>query len=210
MAIQKTAQWWIRTDGNDLNGGGFDIGISGAGVNYCDQATAQLALTNCATSGVGSTTLTTAIGGFTSSMIGNSIRLSSGTNLTLGDYFIVGYTSSGEVTLDRAPDNGGGGVSGAVGRVGGAWRSLEFTSSSAATPCPRPQVAGNVTNLRGDGSYNPTTIHYPMTYWRTFVGGNNTDGWCALRGYNGLAHIGSATGTALWCHSTSNLDFRYL
>ena len=77
MAITADAQWWIRTDGNDLNGAGFDSTIGGYGTNYSDQATAQLTLTDLATSGAGSTTLTSATGGFTSAMVGNAIRTKS-------------------------------------------------------------------------------------------------------------------------------------
>lgn len=212
MAIQNTAQWWIRTDGDDTNGGGYDSGISGAGINYSDQALPQLSRTDFATSGVGSTTLTSG-GGFTSDMIGNSIRLSAGTNLTLGDYFITAYTSSTEVTLDRAPDNGGGGVSGATGKLGGAWRQLELTCTNAATPCPNPTVAGNVINIRGDGSMNPTTQHYSFSYFRTFTAGNTAanGGYMTLRGYNGLAHIGTSPGQWIWHHQgTTFWNFEYI
>jgi hypothetical protein len=209
MAIQNTAQWWIRTDGDDTNGGGYDSGISGAGTNYSDQALPQLSRTDFATSGVGSTTLTSG-GGFTSDMIGNSIRLSAGTNLTLGDYFITAYTSSTEVTLDRAPDNGGGGVSGATGKLGGAWRQLELTCTNVATPCPNPTVAGNVINMRGDGSMNPTTQHYSFSHYRTFTGGT-AGNQMVLRGYNGLPNIGTPTGSWLWHYQgTSRWDYEYI
>lgn len=206
MTIQKTSQWWIRTDGNDLNGAGFDSAISGAGTNYSDQSAPQLSRTDFATSGVGSTTLTSG-GGFTSAMVGNSIRLSAGTNLTLGDYFIVGYTSSTQVTLDRSPDNGGGGVFGATGRVGGAWRQLELTCTNASTPCPNPVVAGNTINLAGDGSLNPTTQQYSFSGFRTFGSGNTTDGNILLKGYNGMPHIGTPSGSWLWHYNSDYWDF---
>lgn len=212
MAIQSTAQWWIRTDGDDTNGGGYDSGISGAGTNYSDQALPQLSRTDFATSGVGSTTLTCG-GGFTSDMIGNSVRLSAGTNLTLGDYFIVAYTSSTAVTLDRAPDNGGGGVSGATGKLGGAWRQLELTCTTVATPCPNPVVPGNVINIRGDGSMNPTTQHYSFSGFRPFVDGNTASngGFITLRGYNGLAHIGTPSNSWLWHYGGSHYwNYEYL
>jgi hypothetical protein len=208
MAIQNTAQWWIRTDGDDLNGAGYDPSISGAGTNYCDQASPQLSRTDFATSGVGSTTLTSG-GGFSSDMIGNSIRLSAGTNLTLGDYFITGYTSSTEVTLDRAPDNGGGGVSGATGRVGGAWAGFEFTCTTVSTPCPNPTVAGNTINLRGDGTSNPSTPQYTTTStFRYFTSGNTTDGNLLMRGYNGTPYIGGWSW--LWMYNTSYFNFENL
>ena len=204
MAVQKTAQWWIRTDGNDLNGAGFDSGISGAGTNYCDQASPQLALTDCATSSSGDTQLTSVSGGFTSAMIGNAIRLtngSSGANLTHGDYFIIGYNSSNSVTLDRAPDNGGGGISGCTGRVGGAWASIEYTITTVATPCPRPQVSKNIINIRGSGTVNPTAVDYQFSTYRQF-GGHSIYKPVLMRGYNGTPHI-QRTGGHLW-HYNSN------
>jgi len=208
MAVQETAQWWIRTDGNDLNGAGFDSGISGAGTNYCDQASPQLALTDCATSSSGDTQLTSVSGGFTSAMIGNAIRLtngSSGANLTHGDYFITGYSSSNSVTLDRAPDNGGGGISGCTGNVGGAWASIEYTITTVATPCPKPQVSKNVINIRGSGTVNPTAVDYPFSTYRQF-GSHSTYKPVLMRGYNGTPHIKRASGH-LWHYASSGWAF---
>lgn len=118
MALASTVVWEVRTDGDDNNGGGFDPAYGGT--DYSQQAAAQLTVTDAATSGVGSTTLTSATGGFTSAMVGNVLHLYGGTNLTEGWYEIVGYTDGNTVTLDRAPDDGVGGVSGATCKVGGA------------------------------------------------------------------------------------------
>jgi len=205
MAVQETAQWWIRTDGNDLNGAGFDSGISGAGTNYCDQASPQLSLIDCMTSYSGDTQLYSMSGGFTSAMIGNTIRLSSGPNLTLGDYFITGYSSSNSVTLDRAPDNGGGGISGCTGRVGGAWASIEYTITTVATPCPRPQVSKNIINIRGSGTANPTAVDYQFSNYRQF-GAHSTYKPVLMRGYNGTPHI-QRTGGHLWHYQSAGWVF---
>jgi len=129
MSVAKTTVYNVQTDGDDLNGGGFNSASSGT--NYSLQTSAQLSLSDCATSGSGVATLTSALGGFTSAMVGNIIQLSSGTNLTTGWYEITAYTDTNTVTLDRAPDDGVGGVSLAVGKVGGALASLKLLSRAS-------------------------------------------------------------------------------
>lgn len=131
MAISDDCWVEVRTGGNDDNGGGFIQGASGT--DYSQQTTAQLTLTDLATSGTTVTTLTSATGGFTSAMVGNIIQLTAGTNLTTGFYQITAYTDTNTVTLDRAPDNGVGGVSGATGRVGGCLASLGAAARLLAT-----------------------------------------------------------------------------
>ena len=89
MAILATTNWYVRAGGLETNGGGYDSTIAGATTNYADQDAPQLSLTDLATSGAGSTTLTSVTGGFTSAMIGNCIRIASGTNFQTG-YYLFG------------------------------------------------------------------------------------------------------------------------
>lgn len=152
MTIGAGTVWRIRTGGNAANGAGYDSTISGAGTDYTQQDSAQLTLSDCATSGAGSTTLTSATGGFTSAMVGNAIRIASGTNFQAGYYFITAYTDTNTVTVDRTPSSGGAGSSGA-GRVGGAARQL---SDALGTAC----VPGNTIYVRataGNASSYPTS-----------------------------------------------------
>jgi|TARA_R100000149_G_scaffold31449_1_gene12086 hypothetical protein len=209
MAITADAQWWIRTDGNDLNGAGFDSTIGGYGTNYSDQAAAQLTLTDLATSGAGSTTLTSSTGGFTSAMVGNAIQIVSGTNVTNGYYFVTGYTSSNSVTVDRAPDNGGGGISSGNGKLGGAWASPEFVIGTAATTTPSPLVAGNTVNIRGSGTDNPSSPDYTFSTYRQLTSGT-TNNYIKFVGYNGRPHIRGAHNLIIYNttdHWYSNLKF---
>jgi hypothetical protein len=117
MAIGAGAVWEYQTGGNQNNGGGYDSTISGAGTDYSQQVTAALASSDLACT-TGTSTLTSANGGFTSAMVGNAINIVSGTNFTAGFYFITGYTDGNTVTLDRSPVGGSSGSSG-VGNVGG-------------------------------------------------------------------------------------------
>jgi len=75
----------------------------------------QLFITDGVTSGIGVTTLTSATGGFIAGMVNQKIRLHTGTNLTRGVYEITAHTDTNTVTLDAAPDDGVGGLTGASG-----------------------------------------------------------------------------------------------
>lgn len=184
MAINAAAVWRIRTDGSDENGAGYDATISGAGTDYSDQAASQLALTDLATSGAGVTTLTSVTGGFTSAMIGNAIRIRSGTNFQTGYYYITARTDTNTVTLDRTPSSGAAG-SGGSGKVGGAALTLRkiFNSANAAgEKC----VAGNTVYVRGAGSDSPSADDYATTSNHfTPVSGDATSGFVKVIGYNG-------------------------
>jgi hypothetical protein len=187
MAINATTNWYVRASGNVLNGGGFDSAISGAGTNFADQDSPQLSPSDLATPSAGSTTLTSVSGGFTSAMIGNCIRIASGTNFTPGYYFITARTDTNTVTLDRTASSSGAGASG-VGRVGGAFATLASLHSGGTITLPTittPLAAGHVVNIRGSGGENPASADYTSTGYFQFPAGNFTDGLIVFRGYNG-------------------------
>jgi hypothetical protein len=187
MAINATTNWYIRVSGNVLNGGGYDSGISGAGTNFADQDSPQLSLSDLATPSAGSTTLTSATGGFTTAMIGNCIRIASGTNFTAGYYFITARTDTNTVTLDRTPSASGAGASG-VGRVGGAFATLASLHNGGSITLPTittPLAAGHIVNIRGSGGENPASADYTSTGYFTFPSGDWTNGPIVFRGYNG-------------------------
>lgn len=128
--LQSDSYWEVRTTGSDNNGGCYDTG--GAGTDYTQQDAAQLSLTDLATSGVGVTTLTSATGGFTEAMVDNCIQIRSGTNVTAGFYEVTAYTDTNTVTLDRAPDDGVGGVASGVGDLGGGLATIQKASDNMA------------------------------------------------------------------------------
>jgi len=184
MTIAYSTDWEIRTTGSYSNGGGFNR-LSG-GTDYSQQDVAQLSLTDCATSGVGSTTLTSVTGGFTAAMVGNLINLSSGTNLTANWYEITGYTDANTVTLDRAPDDGVGGVSGATGKVGGA----------LSWPPPRPADGGPFTRYNKfwikAGTYTFTNTTVGSANGPVFIDECSVEGYEYVRGDMGRKPVFSA------------------
>lgn len=151
MAIQATAVWRVRISGDDNNGGAFDPAIIGAGIDYSDQDLAQLSISDLTTSAASATASSTT-GGFTSSMIGNAIRIASGTNFTVGTYFITAVTNTNTIVLDRVCSSGVG--SSGAAKVGGAFAS--FLRPFATGLC----VAGNAILVRGSGSNEPYDIDY--------------------------------------------------
>ena len=189
MALNATQQWWVRTDGAEINGGGFDAAVSGAGTNYSDQASPQLALTDLTSTA--STTITSATGGFTAAMIGNVLRLASGTGSpTVGYYMLTAVTNSNTATLDRAS----GTYTAGVAKLGGAHAGLVNYSNGGGLPSPAiatPLLAGNTVNVRGSGSNDPSTVDYDYSagYW-TFPSGDTTSGRITFTGYNGRPMIG--------------------
>ena len=89
MAVNSTAIWYVQNNptaastGNDNNGAGWDPAISGAGTNYGLRATSPYTPTDLAAS-QNSSTLTSAAAGFTSAMVGNAIKIRSGSNFVAG------------------------------------------------------------------------------------------------------------------------------
>jgi hypothetical protein len=123
MAIHAGTHWEVRTTGSDTNGGGFSATIASAGTDYSQQDSAQLSVTDAACSGT--TTLTSATGGFTAAMIGNLIYLSSGP----GWYTITTFVDANTVTLDRV----GPSATGMTANVGGALATPGRLSNLPAT-----------------------------------------------------------------------------
>lgn len=191
MSIGATTEWYIRAGGSSSNGGGYDPSISGAGTNFCDQDAAQLTLTDLATSGAGSTTLTSSTGGFTSSMVANCFRIPSGTNFTAGYYFMTAFTDSHTCTVDRSPTPGGAG-SGGTGSLGGAFAALQQLANGGAGTQPSvtsPLAAGHVIHYRGSGGSNPSSPDYTQSSYYQFAGGDTTSGSIHLKGYNGTPFL---------------------
>lgn len=195
MALNASVNWRIRIGGNELNGGGYDSAVSGAGTDYSEQDSPQLSLTDLATTGV-TATITSVAAGFTAAMVGNIVRIASGTNFTAGYYMIITYTNATTVILDRAPTTGAG-VSG-VGRIGGAHASfINYTNGGSGLSSPAiatPLAAGHTVNWRGNGTSDPSgtvTWDYSAGYW-TAPDGSTTSGIIKITGYNGRPFVGTS------------------
>lgn len=192
MALNAAQEWWVRTGGSELNGGGYDATVSGAGTNYADQDAAQLSLTDFAC--LNTTTLTSVTGGFTALMVGNIIRIASGTHFTPGYYMVTGYTDTNTVTLDSNPTDGSN-ASGGVGRLGGAHANLINYANGGNGTQPviaTPLAPGHKVHYRCSTSTDdPSVADWTADGYYTFPSGDNTNGFISFVGYNGRPLIES-------------------
>lgn len=188
MAIASVMNWYVRAGGAETNGGGYDGTTYPGGVNYADQDSPQLSLSDLTSSN--STTITSVTGGFTANMVGNVLRIASGTGATTGYYVIATYVDTNTITVDRVS----GTYTAGVGKIGGAhaWINSYANGGGGTQPVlTTPLVAGNTIWLRGAGSTDPSnsspdyTVANGTNYW-TFPNGNiNSGGPIKLYGYNG-------------------------
>jgi len=207
MALAATTVWEIQSGGSDTAaGGGFNPARAGAGTDYSLQTTPQYSPTDLA-AGSGSTTLTSAAAGFTSAMVGNLIRITTGTNVAAGHYEITAFTNTTTVTLDRTPTSGGA-LSGGTGFVGGCLASPGYACSVA--------VSGNDGWLKA-ATYTITSTTNNIAAGRfTLPAASNQDeaiwsGYTTTRGDGGRATIlagGSITNVAL-CTGNTGARLQY-
>lgn len=94
------------------------------GVDYSQQDTAVLNGLTDLTCTAGSTTVTSATGGFTKAMVGNILHATAltGTGAIVGWYELVSQTNGNNVVLDRTPTNGVNNITAGTFYVGGAGR----------------------------------------------------------------------------------------
>jgi len=115
MSLSATTVWETRTTSSDVNGGGYksDAGTT----DYSQQDAAQLAVVDAVTNGT--TTITSATGGFTAAMVGNVLYITGGTgSITADRYEIATRSDTNTITVDRSTGLSAG--TGATLNVGGA------------------------------------------------------------------------------------------
>jgi len=135
-----------------------------------------------------STTFTSASATFNATVVGNHLRLASGTNGTVGYYRITAFTDANTITLDRNCSTGA--MTNGAWKIGGAAANIStsaiFNSSSAAgNKC----VPGNIIYIRGAGSRLPSVADYTVTTEMYVVQGDTTNGDVTLWGEYGRPFI---------------------
>lgn len=129
MAIAATIVFEVQpgiSGASDDNGGGFKPGASGS--DFSQQAAPQYALTGLVTAGAGAVVLSAAAA---ADMVGNLLRVVSGTNFTVGTYEILSVSVGVSITVDRNLCTGVG-ASGVI-NIGGALNSLITAAARAVT-----------------------------------------------------------------------------
>lgn len=178
MALSAATVWEVRTAGSDTAcSGGFVTGQSGT--DYSQQDAAQYTGTNLVIDGALNTKVTSATHNFVAADVGNLIRVTAGTNFTVGFYQIVSCASNA-ATLDRAV--------GTIGSTGGTFA----VGGALATPglAVAALVAGHT--IYAKGSYTTTTNTANVTGGRldfavsgTQVAFNKFYGYTTTRGDGG-------------------------
>lgn len=158
MAVNSTAIWRVRPSGSNTNGGGYDPGIAGAGVDYSQQNAAQASGT--AGTATGTTTFTDVVANNFPNAPGNALYIT-GTGFTTGWYFMVSWNSSSSIVLDRSPGTG------TVGtwHLGGGWADYWTNYGGASNPV----VGGNTIYVLGSGTPNPSSYAYDYTQSTTLA-----------------------------------------
>lgn len=213
MAITAKAIWRIRTGGSDNNGAGYDSDLAtpGTSVDYSAFDSAILTLPDLACA-ANTQVLTSATGGFTPAMVGNAIRIRSGTNWTVGFYFITGFTDSNTVTIDRIAHatlaaSGGVGNVGGAGTIGGTTSTLAVLLASA-NAAGNKAVNGNVVYVRGSGTNDPTSVDYTLTASITGTFNSSTlSTVVAVIGDNGRPRLRISNGGTLYQINATGINF---
>lgn len=174
MAVGNTAVWRVRPSGSDNNGAGYDSISYPGGTDYSQQDAAQA--TGTVGTASGTTTFTDAGGLFTSAMVGNALRIRSGTGFTVGYYFITAFTNSTTVTLDRSPGTG----TVAVWNLGGGCATV-YRVLNSANAVGDKIVAGNSVFILGS-SLTPSVADYSFTGLISVVAGDTTSGKITIAG----------------------------
>ncbi|HSZ58597.1 MAG TPA: right-handed parallel beta-helix repeat-containing protein [Tepidisphaeraceae bacterium] len=188
MSITATTIWEIRADGNNANGGGFDITLGGT--DYSQQAAAVASGT--VTSAASTVTATTAI--FTPAMVGNLIT--DGTTWKQ----ITAYTSSTIVTVDSAPS-----WTAASIKVGGALASI--------TALPSTLIDGWLIYLRGAAGTINVASNIVFAGGGAGLSPARFIGYTSTRGDNGRPTLQASStcttvlslGASCWAYTIENL-----
>lgn len=148
MAFRAGGVIEIRDTGLSTNGAYYDVTIANHGTDYSQSDTPILSHGDGDCNN--STTFTSALGGFTSAMIGNGIYLS-GTGINTSIYVVTTVASSNSITLDRNPTTATHATS-VNYSVGGANTTFDFFVSQF--------LPGNIVYIK-TGTYSWGTITVP-------------------------------------------------
>lgn len=223
MAISALAVWEARSTADATNvGGGFFV-PGASGVDYSQQNSPQWAITGATSAGAGDTILTASAD---ANMVGNGLRVISGTNFTTGWYEIIAVSAGVSIQVDRAVTTGAG-ASGVV-NVGGAMSLGSSTSGRTDANLFSALTAGNTFYIKS-GTYSSVgNITTPTAGTATdpikMIGYNTTRGETPVKadcpilsfGANGFSGAGHwmfmnlvFTGTGVSLLSTGNTGFVY-
>lgn len=193
MALAITGAWETRPDGSSGQSGFFNPALGGT--DYSQQAAAVLVVNDAVSTGT--TTITSATGGFTQLMDGNGIILQGD-----GEYEIRAVVSANQITVDRAT---GTGVAQTL-RVGGATAlgTSGWQPTFRGTFAPGTKLWVRSTNSSGVPTGYATSAQL-TTPAVSGLAGNPVviEGYALVRGDGGRPIISSSYSATAGCLSLS-------
>lgn len=190
-AIAATAVWEVRSLAAGFGGGCFDASVSAPGTDRSQSSSLFLTYTDLVAATT--TTITSAGNPFDSTSPGNCLRITSGTNWTVGVYEILSVAGS-TATVDRAIATLG--ATGGNGNQGGALATLAGLATL--------MVSGNRAWIQADGTYS---ISSGVTFNHSNTPLSYIQGYTTTRGDNGQATIQASAGITLITLSSGQLTF---
>lgn len=169
MALSAGLVLELRTTAGANQGGGFYDRVPGTSVDYTQQDTAQLSLTDLV-SDVAGTTITSVTGGFTDAMVGNVIYIESTGGFTAGFYEIIAYTDTNTITIDRTA---GESKTGGAGKVGGA---LDYAAFAAYIVTGTDRAQGDKIWIKAGTYVMTANVTHVENQIHTWEGYNTTRG----------------------------------
>lgn len=174
-----TTVWELENAGSNSNGGCFATGSSGT--DHSQQSSAFTAFTDLVVGGTTSQA-TSVAHPFSSTDVGNCIKIVSGTNCTVGWYYVVSVTSV-IATLDRAL---GTAASVCIANEGGALGTWSQMTTNMVL-----SIAGSGW-VKADSTYSVAAT-FQMGF-NTNVGRPTITGYTSTRGDNGMPLFQAAAG----------------
>lgn len=146
MAISASGVYEVQAGGNDANGGGFVTGASGTDYSLLGGKRTGADITNISTTdavAVGTTTITSVTGNFTSALIGNIVYFQGGTgSIAATRRQVISVASATSITVDAV-------IAASTGmtmNIGGALISPSIAASAA-------NIAGQLVYIKA-GTYS--------------------------------------------------------
>lgn len=201
MALAAATVWEVRTTGADTNGGGFVTGASGSDWSQQDAARTGADVTDISVTdavAAGTTTITSALANFATTIVGNIVYFSGGTgSIAATRRQVTARASTTSITVDASIASS----TGMTLNIGGALASPGLLN----TVSPTLATSGNTVYVKA-GTYSLTTTNGATG---GVVGGTarlTYEGYQTTRGDMGTPPLLQASGLATVVLFTTNVD----
>lgn len=152
-----------------------------------------------------STTFTSASATFNATVVGNHLRLASGTNGTVGYYRVTGFTDANTITLDRNCSTAS--MTNGAWKIGGAGASFSCAAIQASNSTGNKMAVGCICYVRGSGSNDPVSADYAWGNFSSSWGSTLSRG-IAIFGEFGRPKLSQGSGTNAQSVTIQNISLQ--